>query len=404
MIKEQSNNISDRINFIKNLLNQKMLDCMIDLDSGCTENFENKNLISDCRELLNKKTLDFNKLIKNIGGKLLYIKSGTTGHTFKGIIYDNDNETEIMNYAVKVVAYPIRDNYGNIADTKRPENAELMMIKLLSYFVINEQTPHLLLPIGTFYTKIKPFIELAKNKIIVNKKYDQFVKRYKQNEYYKEVSILMTEWANGGDLLDYFRNNYKTMKLLTWKIIFFQLISVLCIIQNKYPDFRHNDLKANNILVQKIDLETTKKNFLYKIKDSNNNYHNFCIPNIGIQIKICDFDFACVPNIVENSKVSSEWTDQINVKPQRNKYYDLHYFFNTFTHKGFFPEFWQAKEIHKSIKQFVKDIIPDKYSTYDEKKKDNLITEKGRILVDDEYTTPEKILINHEFFERMKEK
>ena len=40
-----------------------------------------------------------------------------------------------------------------------------------------------------------------------------------------------------------------------WRVIFFQIISVLAVIHKKYPNFRHNDLKANNILLQKIDID-----------------------------------------------------------------------------------------------------------------------------------------------------
>ena len=65
-----------------------------------------------------------------------------------------------INYAVKVVAYPKKEKYGDLNDVRRPENAELMMIRLLSYFVVKKQTPHIVLPIGTFYTSIKPFINL----------------------------------------------------------------------------------------------------------------------------------------------------------------------------------------------------------------------------------------------------
>ena len=53
---------------------------------------------------------------------------------------------------------------------KRPENAELLMIKLLSEFIINKQTPHIVLPITTFNTSIKPFISLPKDNIVNNKK------------------------------------------------------------------------------------------------------------------------------------------------------------------------------------------------------------------------------------------
>lgn len=398
-LKKNFDGIPDRIEFIKLLLGNKKLNTIIDFDVCDTEHVENRTNCNDIRDIFKKKNLDFNKLICDIGGKLLYIKSGSTGHTFKGIIYETDNITELLNYAVKVVAYPIRENYGDVNDIRRPENAELMMLRVLSYFVVNEQTPHIVLPIGTFNTNIKPFIALQKNKIIDNKKYDQFVKRYKQNEYHDDVSILISEWANGGDLLDYLKNNYKTMKLKDWKTIFFQLISVLCIIQNKYPDFRHNDLKANNILVQKIDNRKKYNLFLYKI-NLNNVEYEYVVPNIGIQIKLWDFDFACIPSIVDNTKVNCDWTDKINVKPVKNRYYDLHYFFNTFTKKGFFPEFWDAKEIHYSVKQFVRDVVPEKYSLYNEKNKS--ITDRGRFLLDEEYIIPEQLITKHEFFDKMR--
>jgi len=393
--------ITERVKYIKVLLGENKLDPIIKYDTCDTEQVENRTNGYDIRNIMTKEYLDFHKMITNIGGKLLYIKSGTTGHTFKGIIYDEDGITELSHYAVKVVAYPIRESYGNINDIKRPENAEIMMLRVLSYFVVNKQTPHIVLPITTFNTSIKPFIAIAKNKIVENKKYDQFIKRHKQSEYHDEVSILISEWANGGDLLDYIKNNYKTMKLRDWRVIFFQIISVLCVIQNKYPGFRHNDLKANNILVQKIDSRKKCNCFFYKIT-IDGIQRNYIVPNIGIQIKLWDFDFACIPDVVENSKVNSEWTEKINVRPKQNRYYDLHYFFNTLTKKGFFPEFWDAKEIHHSVKQFVKDIVPEQYSKFEKEGKQN-VTDRGRILIDDEFIIPAKILTEHVFFHKMRE-
>jgi hypothetical protein len=397
--------IPDRIKFIKLLLGDHKLNSMIDFDMCDTEHVENRTNGNDIRNILAKKYMDFNKLICDIGGKLLYIKSGTTGHTFKGIILDNDGETELLNYAVKVVAYPIRENYGDVNDVNRPENAELMMLRVLSNFVVNGQTPHIVLPIGTFNTSIKTFIILAKNKnkatkIVDNPKYDQFITRYRQGEYHEEVSILISEWANGGDLLDYIKNNYKEMKLRDWRVIFFQLLSALCVIQEKYPGFRHNDFKANNILVQRIDSRKKYNVFKYKINIGGVK-HEYVIPNIGIQVKLWDFDFACIPGIVENSKVKSEWTDKINVKPEQNRYYDIHYFFNTLTKKGFFPGFWDAKEIPRSIKQFIKDIVPDKYSKIDPTNQ-NIVTDRGRFLLNIEHTTPAKILIEHPLFSKIR--
>jgi hypothetical protein len=36
---------------------------------------------------------------------------------------------------------------------------------------------------------------------------------YKKNGYYDSISVLISEWANGGDLLDYLRKNYTTIKV-----------------------------------------------------------------------------------------------------------------------------------------------------------------------------------------------
>jgi serine/threonine protein kinase len=369
-----------RIEFIKELLKDKNLDPMI------STNIDSDNI----NKIMDKKKFNFNKIITEIGGKLLYIKSGTTGHTFKGICKPNNDIN--INYAVKVVAYPKKERYGNIDDAKRPENAELLIIKILSDFVIKKQTPHIVLPIGTFNTKIDPFINLAERGIIKNKKYDAFIKRYKKDEYYDELSILISEWANGGDLLDYLRKNYKKFKTKHWRVIFFQIISVLAVIQKKYESFRHNDLKANNILVHEIG----------KSEYTNNKYkHNingqiYIVPNIGITIKIWDFDFASIPGIVDNAKVEAEWTDRINVKPKKNRYYDIHYFFNTLTKNGFFPELFKSNSISESVKEFVRRVVPEKYST------GKYVTDRGRIKINKEYLIPDKILKTDPFFEKMR--
>ena len=148
------------------------------------------------------------------------------------------------------------------------------MIKLLSNFVLKKQTPHIVLPITTFNTSIKPFLNLKKDNIVSNKKYDDFLKRYKKGYYYKNVSVLISEWANSGDLLDYIRKNHQKFKLKHWRSIIFQFLSCLAVIQEKYPSFRHNDLKANNVLVHTIPKSKTNNKFMYKI-----NGQKYIVPN-----------------------------------------------------------------------------------------------------------------------------
>ena len=401
-----------RLEFIKELLEGKKLDPMIDFNNCETENFitpikssklsDNgssgngspingyyEDNIIDTRNVLNKKLHNFYKVINQIGGKLLYIKSGTTGHTFKGIVSPESGVN--INYAVKVVAYPKREKYGDMNDIRRPENAELMMIRLLSYFVVKKQSPHIVLPIGTFNTSIKPFVNLINENVVEkdNKKYLEFVERFKKGEYYDHVSILISEWANRGDLLDFIRKNYKEFKLIHWKVFFFQIISVLAVIQSKYPTFRHNDLKANNILVHKVSQRGNL--FSYTV-----NRCRYIVPSIGYQVKLWDFDFACIPGLVENSKVSAKWTDEINVKPEQNRYYDLHYFFNTLIKKGFFPQFMEEDIIPQEAKNFVNRIVPKTYQF------GKYVTKRGRILTNNEYLIPDEVLKNDPFFEEFR--
>lgn len=380
--------INLRLSRISDMSDNEFINSMID-----TCRLTEKNCLTtkeDIRELLPKKYLDFNKVINKMGGKLLYIKSGSTGHTFKGVHLDDNDK---INYAVKVVAYPKKENYGDMYSTDRPENAELLMIQLLSQFVKSKQTPHVVLPITTFNTSIKTFVKLASEDIVDNKKYDQFVKRYNKGEYYDKVSILISEWANHGDLLDFLRSNHTKFGLKEWRVILFQIISVLAIIQAKYPSFRHNDMKANNILIHKIAKNKVAKYNKYQYKINGQKY---IVPNIGYQIKLWDFDFATIPGLIDNSKVLAEWTNKINIKPEKNRYYDIHYFLNTLTRKGFFPGFWEGDNVPKKIKEFVMRIVPDKYQKGED------VSERGRILVDDEFITPDEILKSDPLFKIMR--
>jgi len=255
-------------------------------------------------------------------------------------------------------------------------------------FIVKKQTPHLIIPYGTFNTNIETFINSAKLDKIdeKNERYKEFIERYNNGEFSSTVSILISEWANRGDFLDYMRHNYKDFKLMHWKVFFFQILSVLAIIQSKYPAFRHNDMKANNILIQKIDLK--REYYRYLVVGM-----KYKVPNIGYQIKLWDFDFSCIPGIVDNIKVSSKWTKKINITPEQNRYYDIHYFFNTLIRKGFFPQILTDSIIPKEVKEFIARVVPQKY-------KDNpdYVHEKGRILINEEYTTPDELLKKDIFF------
>ena len=342
---------------------------------------------NDIRILIEKNNIDFFKVInilnKNVSGKLLYITSGSNGHIFKNI-YENKNK---LSFCVKVVAYTKKHYINNIFDSTRSENVEILILSLLSYFVINHLTPHILLPITTFNTDIKTFINLYEKGIVINDKYKNFINKYNNNEFYNDVSILISEQANNGDLLDYLTKNCKYIKLNEWRTLFFQIISTLAIIQSKYPGFRHNDFKPNNILIDNIFITDYNKKYKYII-----NNINYTIPYIGYQIKIWDFDFTCIDKLIINSKVETKWANKINITSKQNRYYDIHYFFNILLKTIFLPDINNTNYLHNEVIDFVNRLIPDKY-----KIKENT-TKYGRLLIDDEYIIPENIIKYDTFF------
>lgn len=350
---------------------------------------------------LGKKYKNFFDIIEKIGGKLTYICSGASGHTFKGTIRENGKE---KNYAVKVVAYDRKKTYGNdINDIRRPENAELLMIRTLSYFVVKKHTPHIILPYLTFNSSIQPFVGLIKDGKISTRqeKYVEFVDNYKKNKFRNEVSILISEWANGGDLLFFLRKKFQENKhkngyilpKIFWKVIFFQLLSVLAVIQNKFKTFRHNDLKANNILLEKIDTTGSSEMSQYAVVKK-----IYRVPKIGYRIKLWDFDFACIPGYIENAKVEHEWSNEINVQPIQNRYYDIHFFFNTLITKTFVPWLMDDRYTDPEVTDFINRVVPPKLRT----KKYLCEKGKGRIKINMEYTLPKSLLENDSFFEEFR--
>lgn len=373
-----------RIEFVRNVLDGNKLKPMIDFDNCETETASSVQL--------NKRTLDIKELFNSMEVKLKYVKSGTTGHTFKAI----SKKDPTIEYAVKVCAYP-KDKYGSMNNISRPENAELRMLKLLSTFVIKKSTPHFILPIGTFNTSIINFVNIPKQFIDLENKqnamYKKFILKYHKGKFEDFVSVLISEWANGGDLLDYIRKQYQEITLKHWVIIFFQLLFTLSLIHKKYPAFRHNDMKANNILLQLIpeNNNTTSSYYCYNMDGV-----KFIIPKIGIQIKIWDYDFACIDGIIENNKVNSDWTKQMNITKRKNQYYDMHYFFNTLISERFFPQFYKGGAPQEII-DFVHRIIPVDY-----RNGGKYVNEKSRIQKDHEYTTPYKVIMNDPLFSKYK--
>jgi hypothetical protein len=95
--------------------------------------------------------------------------------------------------------------------------------------------------------------------------------------------------------------------------------------------------------------------------------------------------------------IANEWSRSINIGPTQNRYYDIHYFFNTLIKRGFFPELLTDPVIPKEVKDFVLTIVPLEYQSGE------YVAKGGRILHNIEYITPEEILKTSHFFNEFKD-
>lgn len=369
------NNVTTEINFY----NQK--DNRFDyLDNIKLKSFE--KILYPCKlEKINSQLNYLNTFVREISKEanetnLIYKKSGSTGHLFRLKVKDK------LSFAVKVTAYPKCKNYNKYNIITRPENADIKMLNILSEFVKKNQTPHIVLPLTYFLTNTETFVQKTMDIKVIPKKYSEFIDKFNNNIFESKSVVTIVEWINGGDMLDFIRKYHKKLSILDWKVMIFQILFTLAIIQEKYPAFRHNDLKLNNIL---INIDPTKRNAdiwkQYTFKK-----YEFIIPDIGIDTMLTDFDFSCIQGVVENEKVDQTWTDKINVSNHSHKYYDIFFLF------GSMCKFLKHEMIPTEIKQFVYRVIPNKFC------KKGICTPKYRLLTNEVYTTPKKIILSDPLF------
>lgn len=305
------------------------------------------------------------------------------------IIFDTYHITALAQnqsdkFMFKIMVYD-KNKKNGINDCKNHINVDLIISKLFNQFEINKLTPHIINSIAKFHTDIKFINDIQinnENHRFTHKQietYDNFFRKFNENQFDKLGSILIMEYS-GSDLKTFINDNWESLTLKHWIIIFFQILHCLAIIQEKFPSFKHNELKPISIFVQNINVNTNC--FKYKLGK-----FKFIIPNINIQIKITDFDFSSIDGIIENNLVNTDWANKISINKKLNRYTDIFFFFNCLMSRSFIFE--PLKIIPTKIIEFIKRIVPS----------DFIFTNRGRLIDEIEYTTPYKILTEDPLFE-----
>lgn len=258
-------------------------------------------------------------------------------YVLKNTKYDSDDEEddEEENAVANIRSQNINNNV----------NAEVRMIRLLNDLVYSGVTPHILLYIkhAQCLQCTKPSMQLV-TEICKSSVYD--VGKEEDNE--------------GNEKWPYMRH---------LDILVFQVMFTLDAIQAVYPKWRHNDLRTDNVFVDKVE----KKNYYYQIDGK---YYKIYT---NMFVKISDFGHSNLQGIIDNDLTKPEkeiifdkktkkekevylWDpESYGMRATENKYYDMHTFLNSIN-VTFIDDDGQWV-IDENMQALLEEFVPIEYRT-----------------------------------------
>lgn len=265
--------------------------------------------------------------------KIFDAKFSLLGYFNDKLIFLRENK---YNSLIKIGVYSIKSTSG-YNKLSRSENVDMYFMYLLSELVLINKLPYIQLPIFNFEIS---FIDLMKIKPDIASQLEE--KTHSSLEKTHLFVQLTESYFNTLPLHTFLEEKYKSFSLIHWKVLSFQILYSLAIIQKKYSEFRHNNLTLSSIYVY-YDLKGTEKFKLYGT--------SFKIPNVNFEIRIGDFNMAIIPGKIENDAVIDRTPDQ---------YYDIYTFF-----KSLYEWFKDHGGIPNELKVFYDNVLPTKYRTDD---------------------------------------
>ena len=166
------------------------------------------------------------------------------------------------------------------------------------------------------------------------------------------ITFMYSEYANSGTLKSFLKNNRNNILPIHFRTIVTQILYNLYRIQKKYPSFRHNDLHADNVLINSTSPSRVK---LYKVNNSTLKVHD-----IGIQALISDYGLSTV-NGIKNPEVDNDpklfYKTKSGIFRGSHPMYDIQYFLNALRQEI------RILGIHNGMEviQFIERILPREY-------------------------------------------
>lgn len=187
------------------------------------------------------------------------------------------------------------------------------------------------------------------------------------------VLVYVAEYASLGSLSSYALGHRCDTEV--WRSLLAQCFYALAFFQARWPQFRHNDLHPGNVLLERVP----QSSYAFALTRQ----HDLVIENHGIEVRLWDFDYACIEGVRGNRKVQR--SSKFGITSRAHRYYDMHTLCNTLLSDFDLPAL---------VRIFLREVVPEKYR-YPRARFFRLQASDSEV-----HATPLGVLAHHPFFER----
>lgn len=347
------------------------------------------NLLADLRK--NGKNIDC-KIFSDPDSKLKFLGAGVANKVYLSCITKECKRKVALR--LMTIDNTIKYNINH------PNKVELRAYDTFNSLLQRNITQHIPYKINNFKCKINSLLNTNIGNNARGFQYSYYINSIKE-----EVDILVTEFCKFGHARGFLNKNMYKMNDTDLKVFIFQLMSGIVTLQYHIPEFKHNDLHSENVLVGNYNLKQKK--------GGNNSYikyilfkKEFYIPLREYCVKIYDFDTMNGKGF-NNSKIDDLIYKEVGVTKKNNPVFDYHLSMNSIFKKEDFIPTKQPETL-----KFFHEQVPEEY-----RGNSNNFISYARLtnykinynlentnLIPNNIQTPSHVLLNNPYFDEFRKK
>jgi hypothetical protein len=218
---------------------------------------------------------------------------------------------------------------------------EVRFLRMFSYMARCGVSPHVVFPVGhTVFTAehVRRFVQRHKKQTVPDGNY----------------MVLLSECATSSVYADIVEDKLTAYNL---KVVLFQVVYTLMVIQQAFPSFRHNDLHLSNVLTQEFDVHGVDR---YTLVDSDCVHVD--LARAPRRALLWDMYFSSISmqdaqkyNLQTDHVVPSAW---VETRHCNNNYYDMHKFFDSLEYALNFRD--KHKQKYRAERELINAIVPER--------------------------------------------